>query len=177
MNTAPAGDPEHGIVPFPPGGGSTRTPGLVRGERARKGGGMASVSVQKLEQIVGRGLNDERFRERIFSDKERLADEFGLSQDERKVLAQMDPQQFEAARRDAEREASRRPVGSVSDDELTAVVGGSFSMGTTTTAAKMILGRSIIGAQGGRYVNLTADCGCCPWKGGAVFGQLVINPG
>lgn len=117
---------------------------------------MPAVSVDKLKQVVDRGLRDTTYADRIFNDPDRIAQEHGLSDDEKLVLKQMDRKQFDAARKDAEEKARLAQTGQLSDAELDGVAGG--------TAINMIVGRSILGASGKSYKNLMAACDCCPWK-------------
>jgi hypothetical protein len=133
---------------------------------------MPAVSVEKLKQLVDRALSDEGYAERLFEDPEKIAREHELSDDETLVVKQMNREQFQVARRDAEEEAKRLLSKEISDRDLAAVVGGSGTMALQmSTTANMIVGRSVLGATGTSYHKLTTSaCDCCAWKGGITMG-------
>lgn len=138
---------------------------------------MAAVKIEKLKQVVDRGLKDSSYAERIFSDPDGVAREHGLSDDEKLVLKQMDRKRFDTARDDAAQEAKRAQGGELKDSELAKVAGGGLELSGPTlgTAADMIIGRSILGVTGTSYMNLTAACDCCAWKGAFVAGGTLTR--
>ncbi len=140
---------------------------------------MSAVSVEKLKQLVNKALSDDGYAERLFADPVAVARESGLSDDETLVVKQMNREQFQIARRDAEAEGKRLLSKDLSDQDLGAVVGGSGQLMAlnANTAAHMIIGRSVLGATGTAYNKLTtAACDCCAWKGGITMGAAVSFP-
>jgi len=140
---------------------------------------MSAVSVDKLKELVDKALSDDAYAERLFADPGKIAHEHGLSDDETLVVKQMNRDQFHTARRDAEAEAKRLLSKELGDKELGAVVGGSSQLLAlnASTAAHMIIGRSVLGATGTAYSKLTtAACDCCAWKGGITMGSMVSLP-
>jgi hypothetical protein len=134
---------------------------------------MATVSLDRLKRVVDRALRDDAYAEVLFNNPDAVAREYGLGDDERLVIEQMNRKQFETARQDA---AKRVGVESeLSDHDLATVVGGSTTSTVTGTTTDMIVGRSISSATGS-YPSVSADCGCCAWKGGISAGGSVILP-
>jgi hypothetical protein len=135
---------------------------------------MAAITVEKLTKLVDKALQDPTLAERIFKDPDAVARENGLSEDERLVVKQMNREQFETARRDADREAKKGQSDALSEKELGSVVGGAGALSLKTTTTKMIVGRAILGAQGTGFGGLRDDpkCDCCPWKKSTVTAGL-----
>jgi hypothetical protein len=127
---------------------------------------MTALSVDKMKQVVDKALKDASYAERIFKEPDAVARERGLSDDEKLVLRQMNREQFDKARHDAEKNANRAKSGELSNKELEGVAGGAgLAVQVQVTATDMIVGRSILGATGASYATLTnAACDCCAWK-------------
>lgn len=135
---------------------------------------MSAVSVEKLKTVVDRALDDEAYADRLFTEPEAIAKEAGLSESEALVVKQMNREQFDVARKDAEKTAAS---GELSDHELENVAGGA-TIGSFSTTSSMIIGRSLISATGGSYQNLAAaGCGCCGWAGSIGSGALTLPAG
>lgn len=129
---------------------------------------MGEVSVERLTKLVDRALEDQGYAERLFSDPDAIARENNLSDAETAVVKQMSREQFDAARTDAKAQEGDRELP---DEALESVAGGRGSLSLGGRATSMIIGRSILGASGQSYKNLTnAGCGCCPWAGNANLG-------
>jgi hypothetical protein len=135
---------------------------------------MSEVSVERLTKLVDKALEDEEYANRLFNDPDAIARENNLSDAEIAVVKQMGREQFDTARADAKAKEADQEL---SDDDLEAVAGGRGSFSIGGRASSMIVGRSILGASGKSYKNLTnAGCGCCPWAGNANLGSTHSLP-
>src|SRR5689334_16628665 len=105
---------------------------------------MAAITVEKITKVVNRALEDNAFAERLFREPDAVAKENGLSDDEKLVLKQMNRQQFETARNDAEKESTSGKTAQLSEKEMGSVVGGMARRVDFATTANMIVGRSIL---------------------------------
>lgn len=124
-------------------------------------------TTKRLLSIADRALSNGALAERIFSEPDAVAAEYGLSDQEKLVLRHMTREQFEIARADASR---------ISAERLAAA--GSRRLPASATdvrliAEGMVVGRAILAAVGRSYLEAANAHACCPW-GKAI--QLGVNP-
>src|SRR5688572_14123020 len=100
----------------------------------------AAVSVEKLKLLVHKAIEDSTFADRLFNEPDRIAQENGLSNEEKLVVEQMNREQFNTARQDAQIQARRHSSGELSGKEMQGVVGGTGVLAyETSTTANMII--------------------------------------
>ncbi len=111
-----------------------------------------------LLKIAEQALSDNDAAERIFRDPDAVAEQYHLSDNERRVLRNMTREQFQTAHDDAARLVATRLSEA-----------GSMRMPPGATDAhliteRMIVGRAILAAVGRSYLDAANANACCPWS-------------
>jgi hypothetical protein len=124
-------------------------------------------TTKKLLSIADQALANDALAERIFSNPDAVAAEYGLSENETMVLRHMNREQFQVAQADAARLTAER----------LAAAGPRRLPPSVTDAGRiaegMIVGRAILAAVGRSYLDAANAHACCPW-GKAI--ELGVNP-
>ena len=124
-------------------------------------------SAEKLVAIASEALASQAMMERIFSEPDAVASQYGLDDNQKSVLRQMTRAQFETAQADAARVSAER-LAAAGPRRLPA-----SATDARLIAERMVVGRAILAAAGRSYLDAANAHACCPWSKSI---ELGVNP-
>lgn len=71
------------------------------------------MSIEHVQEIIGKALNDSEYRELLFSDPNKALEGYDLSEEEVKALEELEAEEFEAISGELEERISRASLSAV----------------------------------------------------------------